>query len=120
MKEEIIKLYETGVTCFYVGGSLGVDLWAGEIVLRLKEQPGYEGIELVLVIPYEGHDFSWDERSRKRLRFLIKHSKEYLIAGEKNCRESYRKRNIYMIDQTDYYWLFAIMKWKVPQRRQQC
>lgn len=101
MLEQIKELYEIGVTRFYIGGSLGVDLWAGEMILRLKEQPGYEAIELVVVVPFKGHDRNWDERSRKRLEFLIKHSKEYMTAGETNCQESYAERNCYMVEQTN-------------------
>ena len=48
MLEVFRKLYdEKEVRCFYVGGALGVDMWAAEQILRLKEQPGYEDIELV-------------------------------------------------------------------------
>lgn len=101
MTEQIKELYEKGVTRFYIGGSLGVDLWAGEIILRLKEQPGYEAIELVVVMPFKEHDLKWDERSRKRLAFLVKHSKESLTAGDSNCKESYAKRNYYMVDWAD-------------------
>lgn len=101
MTEQIMELYKKGVTRFYVGGSLGVDIWAGEIILRLKEQPGYEDIELVVIVPYKGHDLNWDERNRKRLEFLINHSKEYLIAGDSNCQKSYTKRNCYMVDQAE-------------------
>ena len=36
--EQFALLYEKGVRRFYVGGSLGVDMWAGEQVLTLKEQ----------------------------------------------------------------------------------
>ena len=38
MHDQFIVLYEKGVRRFLVGGSLGVDQWAGEIILRLKEQ----------------------------------------------------------------------------------
>lgn len=114
MKEQIMTLYDKGVTCFFVGGSLGVDIWAGEIILRLKEQHGYEGIELVVVVPYKGHDINWDERSQKRLNFLIKHSKEYIIAGDRNCQESYWKRNRYMVDQVDYFMAVCDMGMEKP------
>lgn len=102
IKKQIIELYDKGVTCFYVGGSLGVDMWAGEIVLRLKEQPGYERIELVVVVPYKGHDLNWDERSRKRLEFLMKYSMRTITAGTDKNNESYIKRNYYIVDNTDY------------------
>ena len=86
MHDQFIVLYEKGVRRFLVGGSLGVDQWAGEIILRLKEQPEYSDIELVFVLPFPGHDEQWDARSRERLAFLIRHSIQ---------------RNRYMVDHTD-------------------
>ena len=57
MLEVFRKLHdEKEVRRFYVGGALGVDMWAAEQILRLKEQPGYEDIELVVALPFVGHD----------------------------------------------------------------
>jgi len=69
MHDQFISLYEQGVRRFYVGGALGTDMWAGEILLRLKEQPEYANIELVVTLPFEGHDLDWDQRSRDRMAF---------------------------------------------------
>ena len=41
---------------------MGVHIWAGELVLQMKEQPGYEDIGLVVVLPAPGHDAKWDVR----------------------------------------------------------
>ena len=101
MHDQFTALYEKGVRRFLVGGALGVDQWAGEIILRLKEQPEYSDIELVVVLPFPGHDEQWDARSRERLAFLIRHSKEHLTIGETACQESYFKRNRYMVDHAD-------------------
>ena len=47
MLEVFRKLHdEKEVLRFYVGGALGVDMWAAEQILRLTEHPGYEAIEL--------------------------------------------------------------------------
>ena len=103
MREQFMKLYdEEGVHRVYVGGTLGVDMWAGEIVLRLKETPGYEDIELVVVLPFPNHDTKWDERSRRRLRFLIRHSIECITVGVSDSRDSYVARNCYMVDNSDF------------------
>ena len=48
MQEQFVLLYEKGTRRFYVGGALGVDQWAGEILLRLKEQPEV-GVYLVAI-----------------------------------------------------------------------
>lgn len=47
---------EEGIFRFYVGGTLGVDMWAAEQLLYLKEQPGYQDIELIVALPFEGHE----------------------------------------------------------------
>ena len=101
MRDQFIALYEKGVRRFLVGGALGVDQWAGEIILRLKEQPEYSDIELVVVLPFPDHDEQWDARSRERLAFLIRHSTEHLTVGKIACRESYIQRNCYMVDHAD-------------------
>lgn len=93
---------EEQVVRYYVGGSLGVDMWAGELILRLKEEAGYGDIELFIVLPFEGHDAKWDERSRKRMDFLRRHSKRCITIGRQDCRESYVKRNCYMVDHIGY------------------
>lgn len=101
MHDQFIVLYEKGVRRFLVGGGLGVDQWAGEIILRLKEQPEYSDIELVVVPPFPGHDERWDSRSRERLAFLIRHSAECVTIGKVAGQESYIQRNRYMVDHAD-------------------
>ena len=58
MQKQFMRMHddEEGVRRIYVGGLLGVDMWAGEIVLQLKEMPRYEDMELVIVLPFPEHD----------------------------------------------------------------
>lgn len=102
MTEQFRLLYEKGVRRFYVGGALGVDMWAGELLLRLKEQTGFGDIELVVVLPFDGHDTRWDDWHKKRLAFLLKHCTQKLTIGTSDAPDSYKKRNYYMVDQADY------------------
>ena len=103
IRDQLIQLYEQGFRQFWVGGALGVDMWAGEILLRLKEQLEYSEIQLMIALPFEGHDANWEERSRRRMAFLIKHSTETVIVGEKgsSTATNYRRRNEYMVDHAD-------------------
>ena len=103
MQEQFTLMYERGVRRFYVGGALGVDQWAGEILLRLKEQPEYGDIELVVALPCEGHDAEWDARSKSRLKFLLDHSTETVTTGTtaEPAAICYKKRNYYMVDHAD-------------------
>lgn len=96
-----MELYKKGVRRFLVGGALGVDMWSGEILLKLKLEPEYKDIELIVVMPYPGHDERWDNRSKKRLAFLIEHSTEHLTVSQKAWRESFLQRNRYLVDHAD-------------------
>ena len=97
MLEVFRKLHdEKEVRCFCV------DMWAAEQILRLKEQPGYEDIELVVALPFFGHDAKWDQRSKRRMEFILQHCSRKEVIGNEDCRESYVKRNCYMVDQANY------------------
>jgi len=39
LKEQLAAMYDQGVRRFYIGGALGVDIWSGEMLLELKDQP---------------------------------------------------------------------------------
>ena len=56
LQEQLIRLYNQGVRCFWVGGAMGADMWAAEILLRMKEQTMYQDVELCLALPFEGYD----------------------------------------------------------------
>ena len=103
MLRQFRRLYrKRGVRRFYIGGAIGVNLWAGELLLKLKEEPGYEDLELVVILPFPGHDAKWDVRSGKRLEYLIQHSTEHLTASTEDCQESYISQNRYLVDHAQY------------------
>ena len=103
MLRQFRRLYsKKGVRRFYIGGTLGVNLWAGELLLKLKAEPGFEDLELIVVQPFPGHDAKWDIRRRKRLEYLIRHSAEHLITSTEDCRESYIRLNRYLADHAQY------------------
>ena len=103
MQGQFTVLYEEGVRQFWIGGGLGVDIWAGEILLRMKEQPEYSELELKIALPFTGYDAKWDDRSKLRMAFLVRHSCETIVVGTDNCPPSacYRKRDRYLIEQAD-------------------
>ena len=70
LQEQLIRLYNQGVRCFWVGGAMGADMWAAEILLRMKEQTMYQDVELCLALPFEGYDAGWDDWHRKRMGFM--------------------------------------------------
>lgn len=102
LHDQFILLYEQGVRRFLMGGALGVDMWSGEILLKLKEQPEYSDIELVIVLPHPDHDARWDKRNKKRMAFLRAHCAECITVGTGPGPEGYYKKNRYLVDHADY------------------
>lgn len=100
MKEQFAALYEKGVHHFIVGGALGVDMWAGEILLGMKDQPQFSKITLTMALPFDEHDKDWDNVSKKR-NDALKAQSEIIIVGNEPGTKSYTKRNHFMVDNAD-------------------
>lgn len=101
LEDQITALYKRGIRRFLTGGTLGVDMWSSEILLRLKKQPEYSDIELVIALPYTGHDTYWDERSKARMAFLLKYCVESVTVASSSGPESYHKKDRYLVDHAD-------------------
>ena len=99
--EQAKALYNRGARRFYVGGALGVDMWAGEAVLSLKGMPEYLDIELVCVVPFVGHDNQWDAPSKQRFAKLLAGCDEKIAASSPGSPDAYKIRNYYMLDHSD-------------------
>lgn len=100
LKEQIAALYESGIHAFLISGILGVDIWAGEIILQMKKEPQYSGLELTVIVPFDENDRRWDERSKRRLANLKKHS-SVVIVGNRSGEECYFQREQYMLSHAD-------------------
>ena len=99
LQEQLIRLYNQRVRCFWAGGAMGADMWASEILLRMKEQTAYQDVELCLALPFEGYDADCDDWHQKRMKFIRKYAAKVLILGEMPSSENYKKRNYFMVDQ---------------------
>ena len=103
MQEQLILLYEQGYREFWIDGNPGVGMWAGELLLQLREQPEYREIRLMTALTFDGFDGNWDARSKRRLSDLVRNSAEAITV----CRQKgnpvvcYKRRNYYMVDHAD-------------------
>ena len=77
---------EKFVRTFFVGGALGVDMWAGEQLLTLRAQTGYEDIKIIVVIPFIGYD-------SQTILLLFHILRMFPVI---------KKRNYYMVDHAEY------------------
>ena len=67
---QIAALADRGVTDWFSGMALGVDLWAAEIVLAMREKN--PALTLHCLLPYEGQADRWSASVRERYHAILK------------------------------------------------
>ncbi len=96
LETEIRKAVEDGFVTFISGMARGVDIWAGEIVLRLRD----EGlpIHLICASPFEGFERSWEESWKQRYANVIQNADmvKYICRGY--SRSCFQIRNEWMVN----------------------
>ena len=99
---EIINFYNQGVRTFWIGGSIGVDTWAGEIIAELKKQKRYMDMRLCVAIPFPDFKEHFDMKQQTRLKDILRVCDEQIITSEEESEKAYQIRNEYMVNQSDY------------------
>ena len=64
LEDAILKAVNDGYTTFVSGLTRGVDIWAGQIVLRLRQSN--PDLRLIAALPYPGCDSRWSASWRKQ------------------------------------------------------
>ena len=99
---QLVRLYRRGCRRFWVGGALGVDMWATEALLALRAQPEYADIEVCLAVPFEGYDGRWNEADRRRMAALRRACQQVVVVTDgRGGAEDFLTRNRYMVDRAD-------------------
>ncbi len=98
--KQIEELAERGVTRFYAGGAMGFDLLAEEAVLCARQR--YPQVQLILALPYIGHDRAWEVNVRSFYRTQIEpEANEIYYVSERYFHGCMHKRNRYMVDHSN-------------------
>ena len=89
---------DRGYRTFISGMARGVDLWACNIVLALKQD--YPDIKLICALPYSSHGKSWSGIDKYELSRYLKHADEIISVSESYHKDCFKKRNYYMVDRS--------------------
>lgn len=94
----VAEAVKEGFTTFISGMARGVDIWAAESVLRLRDKGN--SIRLVCASPFEGFEKSWPEEWKSRYYRILKSADEvnYICRGySAGC---FQIRNRWMVDRS--------------------
>ena len=98
---EIEKMISKGVDTFISGAAKGVDTWAMEAVLALRETK-YPHIKLIAAIPYPNQAKSWTGEEKLRYEHLTNACDGKVVLSEKYYRGCLLVRNRVMVDNSDH------------------
>lgn len=97
---EIKNLYRQGVRIFWVGGDIGVDTWAAEIIIELRKHKEYEGLWLCVALPFPGFKARFDPKQQTRLRDILRACDKQITVSGAESGNACLSRTEYMIDQS--------------------
>lgn len=100
---ELIKvLYDKGVRLFYVGGAVGVDTWAAEIIIDLKRDEQFSDMKLFCAIPFPEQSNKFKDRPKKRYEKILNQCDYKKIVSRQYSPVVYKRRNYFMVDNSQY------------------
>lgn len=88
--------YNRGARYFLTGMAYGVDLWAGELLLYMKQF--LPDLHIIAAVPHKNHENSFYGREKELLYKIGKASDAVLCISEKPSRWCFLKRNDYMLE----------------------
>lgn len=93
MRKEILCAIEDGFDTFMCGGALGVDTWAAQLVLSVKES--YPHIRLVIALPFENYNHFVTDTDYVN---TINKADKVIIVGTETGKAGLSKRDKFMVD----------------------
>ena len=96
LEREIKAAYSCGMNVFISGMARGVDQWAADIVLKMKES--FPDIRLICAIPYVGFERSWNERDRREYARIAARADLVRFIGNGSGRSCFMRRNRWMVE----------------------
>lgn len=98
LKQAINQAIDDGYTTFITGMAYGVDIWAGELVL--KKRFWNRNIKLIAAIPFAGFESRRDDRWKDRYHKLLNKADEVHYICDGYSKYAYQKRNEWMVDRS--------------------
>ena len=100
--EQIKTLYSKGVRVFYVGCAVGVDTWAAEIIIELKQQAAFSDMELFCAIPFSEHTEKFTDGQKKRYEEILSRCTHKETINRHYSPVAYKRLNYFLIDNSQY------------------
>ena len=98
LKKEILRAIDDGITVFISGMARGVDIWAAEIVLSLRQSG--KPIKLICASPFPGFEERWDKDWKDRYNAIMAAADHTVFVCKGYSRSCFQIRNEWMVDRS--------------------
>ena len=98
LEEAVRQAISDGYSTFITGMARGVDIWAGQAVLKLRAQN--PEIKLVAASPYKGFEEKWPVVWQEQYNFLIEWADAVRYLYPAYSWEVFQKRNEWMVNRS--------------------
>ena len=95
LENRILDSIKEGYTTFITGMVYGPEIWAGNIVVRLRREN--RALRLIAAVPFEGFDQCWSGEWASDYANLIRQADKVMIMEKAKSADSYKKRNEWML-----------------------
>ena len=96
LEKEIDRAIADGYTTFISGCAMGVDIWAGRIVLDKK--PEHPSLRLIAATPWPGFASRWTDEWKRQYDELLKEADLVYTVSDHYHDDVFRQRNRWMAD----------------------
>ena len=94
---KVRELISEGHRCFVVGGAIGYDTLAAELLFHLRDVE-HMGIRVILAYPFDGYTAPWSEGQKATYARLLPLYDERICVAAAASRGAYLQRDRYMVD----------------------
>ena len=96
LESAIQQAIADGYTTFITGMAYGVDIWAGQIVVRLRKSN--PALHLIAAVPFRGFEDRWSSDWKRAYQELLEQADlvKYICPGYN--AGAYQRRNEWMVD----------------------
>lgn len=96
LEKQIHRAFADGFRVFITGMARGVDIWAAEIVLKLRDA-GLP-VKLLCACPYKGFEQNWSQTWQKQYHNILAAADDIKYISPNYSRACFQLRNRWMVD----------------------
>lgn len=101
IEKHLISLLDDGLEWVLLSGQLGVELWAGEVVLDLQMR--YSDLKLAVITPFLEQEEKWNEANKELYEFIVSQADYTNSVTHKKYENpaQFKLKNHFFIDKSD-------------------